>query len=452
MTHRRGLESWRRRLAWLRILLSRWRPARRLAISSGGAETLAAGDYLCWTWGKDVEALTLLDAAQPIRRIAWLRRPGANVLWLRLNQTWAAPQLHSLGTRDGIGGHAGLRLYRLPWLYPLLLRPPFASRRGAERRCGLGLCRPLWPAPLEPGDDWQAWSDSLDDLTLLRLEDIVPQQPAAVAHSRLPPDDRVGAHLHLHYLEPWPELDAALRRLPPGSRIHITVSEQARGHGGISLDAWLEQLALQWPYAHIRRVTNRGRDLSPFLALLAEGAFDGLDCVCKIHGKISLRDGRPTYLGQAWRRQAIHELLPEADALAALIQRFRDDPHLGVLGPERLHLPSERRGISDCLEKDGGLLARLMRERFGADRRRDITFFAGSMFWFRPEALAALRTPPPGGWEFPPEPIADTGSLAHALERLLPSCAKFTGWRVISLPPCAHHFTGASNDSPPAAS
>jgi hypothetical protein len=438
MTHRPGLGSWRHRLAWLRSVLSRWRPARRLP-SAGVSGPLPAGDYLGWTWGRDVAALALQDAAQPIRRIAWLRRPGANVFWLRLDQTWAAPQLHRLGAR-GDGGHGGLRLYRLPfpWLFMPWMRAPFPSRRGAERRSGLGQCRPLWPAPPQPGDDWQSWADSLYGLTLLRLEDIVPQ-PAGDAvlgadHRNSLTDDRVGAHLHLHYLDTWPELDAALHRLPRGSRLHITVSEQARPTSG-SLDDFLQALAREWPHAHIRRVANRGRDIGPFLELLSEGAFDGLDCVCKLHGKVSLRAGKPTYLGQAWRRQAIHELLPEAEAMAVLIQRFRDNPRLGVLGPERLRLPSERRSIADCLERDGGLLAGLLRDRFGKDRRRDITFFAGSMFWFRPEALAALRTPPPSGWAFPPEPIADSGTLAHALERLLPSAAKFAGWRVDTLPP-----------------
>jgi hypothetical protein len=39
-----------------------------------------------------------------------------------------------------------------------------------------------------------------------------------------------------------------------------------------------------------------------------------------------------------------------------------------------------------------------------------------------------------GGWPFPAEPAPEEGSLAHALERLLPTSALLAGYSVESLP------------------
>jgi hypothetical protein len=84
-------------------------------------------------------------------------------------------------------------------------------------------------------DEWEAWADDLKGLTLVQLEDQTPSKVSAssLELGRAEPvaSLRVGAHVHLHYLEPWPEIALHLRRLPEGSRIFITVSEEiGRAH------------------------------------------------------------------------------------------------------------------------------------------------------------------------------------------------------------------------------
>jgi len=108
------------------------------------------------------------------------------------------------------------------------------------------------------------------------------------------------------------------------------------------------------------------------------------------------------------------------------------NPQLGILGPAQLRLP--RRELESVLDRDCGLLRELLLSRFGRDFTNRTVFFAGTMFWFRPEALRLLRHPPQGGWPFPAEPAPEEGSLAHALERLLPTSALLAGYSVESLP------------------
>ncbi|MBI5330555.1 MAG: hypothetical protein HZB71_08085 [Betaproteobacteria bacterium] len=417
--------------------------ARRIA--GDAAPALPAGDYLAWSRGDAVEAMALSDLDQPLRRLAWLRLPGLNVYWMRLDRDWSRPALQRLGGGAGTPERDVLGLRRIPgWLgaglgrilYPLLPYPVFEHGR---QQLGLGQWRALWPpARLARDDPWRDWVRFLSQLSVLRLEDITPDPaPPAPANPSAPAPGsaRLGLHIHLHYLAAWPGLLAALRHFPPDARLFITVSDAAEAASGDTVEQALARMAGEAPHACIERTPNRGRDIGPFLSLLARGAFDGLDGVCKLHGKQSVCEGRPTWLGMAWARQAIHELAPSAQGVAAVGQRFLREPDLGVLGPERLRLPSPRFGLEESLENEWEQVSAVMRARWGGDRSSEIEFFAGSMFWFRPEALAALREPPPGGWSFAPEPIPGSGSLAHALERLLPTAAKLSGYRVESLPP-----------------
>jgi hypothetical protein len=402
---------------------------------------LPAGDYLAWMRGNAVTGMGLTDRVHPLHRLAWLRQPGLNLLWLRLENDWIKPQLENLGRVDGSGD---LHLRRVPrWLGKVLeVVRPFQAFERSLKQTGVGQWRAFWPPPDASGSSaWHDWALFLSELSMLRLEDVTPEVDASPPAKPLPANTlaKIGAHAHLHFLAAWPEMAVSLAQLPTTAKLFVTMTENAVAAPGISVAQVTAEIARDFPGAVVRRVPNRGRDMAPFLALLAEGAFDGLDCVCKLHGKMSFRDGRLTWLGVAWRRQSLFELLPSPAGVADIANRFLADPLLGVVGNERLRLPNERIWKVFSGEADGGLLLNLMRTRLGTDLSREIEFFAGSMFWFRPQAFAALRLPPPGGWPFPDEPLPDTGTLAHALERLLPTAAKHAGFRLAGLPPLSRY-------------
>jgi lipopolysaccharide biosynthesis protein len=193
----------------------------------------------------------------------------------------------------------------------------------------------------------------------------------------------------------------------------------------------MTEMAADWPHACIQISPNRGRDVGPFMRLLEGGRFDGLDCVCKIHGKRSLRR-QGTFLGDTWRQYAIETLLPDPESIVRVGRCFTANPRLGILGPALLRLP--RHDLALVIDRDRPMLRKLMLSHFDRDVTEKIVFFAGTMFWFRPDALSLLRHPPAGGWAFPAEPAPDEGSLAHALERLLPTSALLAGYSVESLP------------------
>ncbi|MCW2284321.1 hypothetical protein M2323_002130 [Rhodoblastus acidophilus] len=224
--------------------------------------------------------------------------------------------------------------------------------------------------------------------------------------------------LHLHYQEIWPDLAAALRALPYACDLFVTWSGP---------DADIEPvLRADFPNMRFRRVENRGRDIRPFLTLLEEGAFDGYDLVCKIHGKRSVN--APAVVGALWRRKIILDLLAGAGALPRIAEAFAANPRLGLVGPRGFRkfrnpvAPDAWRAPSQSPDH---ILATL-----GGDPRRFAAdFFAGAMFWARPAALAALK-PHKFSAQFAPETGGIYDGLEVAFETAFCAIVRLAGYEI----------------------
>ncbi|NKC28335.1 hypothetical protein HED52_10260 [Ochrobactrum ciceri] len=89
-----------------------------------------------------------------------------------------------------------------------------------------------------------------------------------------------------------------------------------------------------------------------------------------------------------------------------------------VIVPQELtHIIRDPKGWSENFE-----LARKIVERYtdySIDKNMVVDFPEGSMFWARGNALSEFLTLPLTVNDFPLEPIASDGTIAHALERLI---------------------------------
>lgn len=252
----------------------------------------------------------------------------------------------------------------------------------------------------------------------------VPPHPSA----HRTPDLKLGIVAHLHFTDVWADIEASLRCIPHPFGLIVTLT---------AADPELERsITASFPGADIRIVPNVGRDVRPFMALLDEGALDGFDLVCKIHGKKSLRDGRPTALGDLWRRSALYDLIAGPGRLDEVLTRFESDAGLGLLGPERFRVPNERFTAHDAWSGNRAETLALA-ERLGIIASRfDLDFFAGTMFWARPAALKLLRGAGLGEPDtYAPEAGRTDGAVEHALERLFTTGARAAGFSLGALPP-----------------
>ncbi len=231
---------------------------------------------------------------------------------------------------------------------------------------------------------------------------------------------KVAVVLHLFYADLWPEIRTVLKSLPLAFDLIVTTVPER--------DALVEAIRADFPSATIRVVENRGRDVRPFLLLLEEGALDAYDCVCKIHGKKSLHGLKRNPYGEIWRRRLLFDLLCAEGTMAAAVERFEREPGLGLLGPEAFRVAGAE--IADFYWRKNWERVAWLLERLGIDPARvEPDFFAGTMFWVRPKALAPLRKLVLSR-DFEPDRGRTDGALEHAVERVLTIAVKTAGYEI----------------------
>ncbi|CUA96665.1 rhamnan synthesis F family protein [Thiomonas bhubaneswarensis] len=227
--------------------------------------------------------------------------------------------------------------------------------------------------------------------------------------------------LHLYYPDLWPEFQAFLKTLPPPCDVYISLSE--------GREEVLADIVRDMPEAVVIRHPNRGRDIAPRLALLRMARQRGYSQLLFLHSKKSphLREVENIHIpflqhkdGNRWRRELLADLL---DAAPRTLEAFAQQPRLGLVGP---------RGFWLSLRGDANL-ARLaaLSQRFGLVP--DLTrhgYFAGSMFWCRPQALDPLLALDLKPADFDDETGQTDGTLAHAVERLFTLSAERAGFEV----------------------
>jgi lipopolysaccharide biosynthesis protein len=182
----------------------------------------------------------------------------------------------------------------------------------------------------------------------------------------------------------------------------------------VSLNS-LKKIRQKCSSCFIVQTPNQGRDIRPFVIAYGVARDLGYLYACKIHTKKSLqRDD-----GEIWRTQLLNSLLGSHKGVANILKRFKTDPSLGLIVPlgwrYDLSSPNMHSGNICWLNT---LLIRLSQEEMIG--KYTIHFPAGSMYWFRMDALSQLLEETfVSIAEFELEAGQVDGTLAHALERLI---------------------------------
>jgi rhamnosyltransferase len=222
---------------------------------------------------------------------------------------------------------------------------------------------------------------------------------------------RTGLVAHVFYPELVEEIIACRAHLPANTVCHITAPAAVAK----TVVARIADL----PAVHLHVVENRGRDIAPFLAVLRSGALDGLDAVLKIHTKRS-----PHLAHGELLRRAMFTALAGHPATVSRILAIMADPAVGMVGWRRVFLARPRHWHTNRSRVEA-LATKLV-----PPATPDLAFFGGSMFWFRPAALAAITALPITPDDFEEEAGQIDGTLHHALERLFAIAAAGSGYAV----------------------
>jgi hypothetical protein len=178
----------------------------------------------------------------------------------------------------------------------------------------------------------------------------------------------------------------------------------------------IEEMKQRFPNIFFDIHENRGRDIRPFLFALRRIQSLGYTFGCKIHTKKTPHAGEGK--GEMWRNTLMRTLLGASDGAEQVRRRFNNEADLGLLVPSGslMELNELRHHIDNTFWLDR-LLDRM--------NRKDLIdnyiflFPAGSMFWFRVQALAGLDDLVLSDDAFEQELGQRDGTLAHAVERLI---------------------------------
>jgi hypothetical protein len=216
-------------------------------------------------------------------------------------------------------------------------------------------------------------------------------------------------------------IDPILERYLKGARgmdLFVTVRSD------VSRSA-IERMRKAFPNIFFLRQENRGRDMRPFLFALRHVQSLGYRFACKIHTKKTPHGGAE--MGNVWRQKMLDQLLGAGDSTEKVLKKFQANPRLGLLIPKASveNLAEIRHHIDNTFWLDR-LLPRLNRPDLIGNYA--FSFPAGSMYWFRIDALDGLDSLMPAEDSFEIELGQRDGTLAHALERLVILYAQERGY------------------------
>lgn len=225
------------------------------------------------------------------------------------------------------------------------------------------------------------------------------------------PNLRLAIIAHVYYTDIVPEILACQNILPELAHLHVTAPDELAQ----SVRCALRNIENSTLHA----LPNRGRDIAPFLSVLGSGALDSYDAVLKIHTKRS-----PHLLDGNIRRKLLFQMLcGERNATLRALAAF-NTPSTGMVGWRSCFRSAPACWMNNK-ERVREIAARM---QFGPPLK--LGFFEGSMFWFRPAALAPLRALNLEPSDFEPEAGQTDGALHHAVERCF-SIAAWTSGHVV---------------------
>ncbi len=228
----------------------------------------------------------------------------------------------------------------------------------------------------------------------------------------------VALHGHFYYTDDIAEFMAAVRANETRMDLFLTTRNEAAA--AVLQDATRDYVRGS---VQIDIVSNRGRDIAPFLRLLETQISDHYQIVGHVHGKKSLHtQSTHADIGRRWRQFLWANLLgPDCAAADASIAAMRADTKLGLVFPQNdFTVPwDENLEIASNLALKMGIASPLPPH---------LDFPVGTMFWARTKALQPLLRLRLVESDFPSEPLPNDGTILHALERLLPFVAGRAGF------------------------
>ncbi len=239
---------------------------------------------------------------------------------------------------------------------------------------------------------------------------------------------RIGIHIHLFNFHLYNEFIHFLADFPVPFDLILTISDS-------NIKNALENIFTKKTIPNlgslrIKLVPNRGRDVMPWLVYTKEEQ-SNYDLFCHVHSKVSSHFD----FGDEWRQYLLNNLL-NRNHVMHILNLFKQDD-VGMVFPD--FFPKLKKFCIDNNIKPEGVDGEIyavkdLVKQMGVKRklnRSDICFSGGTMFWYKTEVLKPLFDLDLKIEDFPEEPIAVGGTLAHVIERIPAIICKDQGKKVV---------------------
>ena len=244
--------------------------------------------------------------------------------------------------------------------------------------------------------------DFTDYIRMKKENDFALKVPLEFNNSSI--DFKVAAVVHIFYPELADELKNLLLNIPCAVDVYISTTspEKKSAIEKVFSDFDKGQLV-------IKIFENRGRDIASAFVGFKE-IYKDYDICVHIHSKKSPH--AKMRLG-GWRDHLYKNLLGSPEIISGILNIMANEK-VGLVFPQ--YFDPIRVSIN---WGENYLLTKNFLSRLGIeiDNRNLIEFPAGSMFWFKPKALAPLLDSDLSFEDFPEECGQVDGTIAHAIER-----------------------------------
>jgi len=226
----------------------------------------------------------------------------------------------------------------------------------------------------------------------------------------------IGVVVHLYYIDLWPEIKRALKSILHGFDLYISIPIPI---ADISLVE--DEIKQCFSNVKIYKLINKGRDVLPFLTIFKDIESLNYDLVLKLHSKKSphLTKGN----SKKWREITYNSLAGGSKRVNDILDLFELNPTLGIFSPTGALFDFKSTDINYQIVNQ--LLPGIDQETFD---NKNYSYAAGSMFWFRPEALKKILQLDLTEENFEEELGQLDGTLAHAVERLFGVICQTSGY------------------------
>lgn len=228
---------------------------------------------------------------------------------------------------------------------------------------------------------------------------------------------KIAIHAHVYYIDLIDEFVSYFKNIPYEFDLFVSVANEENIDIVKGKCKSIEKLN----NLKVKKCINIGRDFSPMFVEFGK-ELQNYDYICHIHTKKSVRTGSEQ---DGWRKHLIGSVLGSEEIIKSILYQFETKEKIGLIFPETYKdMPY---WAHTYLQNES--MCRSLAATFGAHPPEEyFDYSVGSFFWSKGKALEKLFSMNLTYKDFGEEKGKDDGTFAHAIERMLPTCAMSSGY------------------------